>query len=171
MDRNKDQFKNWQLCGVWKLPFCDHKALKLTQNCVCITNQCINLLVLPSFTCEYHPKVFELFRPASLYCHLQLALAWVSGETQHLGLSSANCIPAWSHAAENRSSACWRRFSEGASSPKSSATSKRLISQVLTVTPRRLSCYGLPNSYRLWKGAVTRHILVWVQQLRWMVVM
>ena len=33
-DRNKDRFKNWQLCGVWMLPCCDHKAIRLTQNCV-----------------------------------------------------------------------------------------------------------------------------------------
>ena len=37
-DRNKNWYQNWQLCGVWKLPFCDHRAIKLTQNCVCFTN-------------------------------------------------------------------------------------------------------------------------------------
>jgi len=26
-DPNKDRSKNWQLCGVWKLLFCDHRAL------------------------------------------------------------------------------------------------------------------------------------------------
>jgi len=26
-DRNKYRFENWQLCGVWKLPFCGHRAL------------------------------------------------------------------------------------------------------------------------------------------------
>jgi len=26
-DRNKHRFKNWQLCGVWKLPFSDHRAI------------------------------------------------------------------------------------------------------------------------------------------------
>jgi len=31
-DRKKDWFKNWQLCGVWKPPFCDHRAIKRTQN-------------------------------------------------------------------------------------------------------------------------------------------
>jgi len=36
----------WQLCGVWKLPFCGHRAIKLTQNCVSFTNPCINLLAL-----------------------------------------------------------------------------------------------------------------------------
>lgn len=24
----KDRFKNWQLCGVWKIPFCDHGTTK-----------------------------------------------------------------------------------------------------------------------------------------------
>ena len=45
-DRNKDQLENWQLCGVWKLPFCGHRAIKFTQNCVSFTNPCINLLGL-----------------------------------------------------------------------------------------------------------------------------
>ena len=26
-DRNKDRFINWQLCGVWKIPFCDHGTI------------------------------------------------------------------------------------------------------------------------------------------------
>jgi len=33
-DGNKDRFKSWQLCGVWILPFWDHRSIKLTQNCV-----------------------------------------------------------------------------------------------------------------------------------------
>jgi len=53
-DRNKDRFKTWQLYGLWKLPFCDHRAIKLTQNCVCFTNPGINLLVPPSVTRKYH---------------------------------------------------------------------------------------------------------------------
>ena len=44
-------------------------------------------------------------------------------------------IPAWSHAAANRSSACWRHCSEDASSTKSSAKRKQLILQLPTVTP------------------------------------
>jgi len=46
-DRNKDRFINWQLCSVRKLPFYYHRAMKLTQNCICFTNPCINLFVLP----------------------------------------------------------------------------------------------------------------------------
>ena len=44
-DRNKDRFKNWQLCSVWKFLFCDHTAIKLTQNCACFTNPCVNFHV------------------------------------------------------------------------------------------------------------------------------
>ena len=36
-DRKKYGFKNWQLCSVWKLPFCAHRVIKFTQNCVCLT--------------------------------------------------------------------------------------------------------------------------------------
>jgi len=31
-DRNKDRFKRWNLCGLWKHPFRHHEAIKLTQN-------------------------------------------------------------------------------------------------------------------------------------------
>jgi len=41
-DRNKDRFENWQLCGVWKLPFCGHRTINLTQNWVSFANPCIN---------------------------------------------------------------------------------------------------------------------------------
>jgi len=44
-DRNKNGFKSWQLCGIWSLPFCNHRAIKLKQNCVCFTNPCINFHV------------------------------------------------------------------------------------------------------------------------------
>ena len=54
-DRNKDGFKNWQLCSVSKLPFCDHRTIRLTQNCVCFTNLYIKLLVLSSVSCAYQP--------------------------------------------------------------------------------------------------------------------
>ena len=37
-DRNEDRFKTLQLCGVRKLPFCDRKAIKLTQNCAANTH-------------------------------------------------------------------------------------------------------------------------------------
>jgi len=54
-DRNKDRFEDWQLCGVWKLPFCDHRAIKLTPNCISFTNPCINILAPNSVTRNYHP--------------------------------------------------------------------------------------------------------------------
>jgi len=50
-------------------------------------------------------------------------------------------ILAWSHAAKNWSSACWRPCWEDASSTKSSEKRKRLILQFQTVTP---------SSTRLW---------------------
>jgi len=70
-DCDKDRFKSWQLFGVWKLLFCDHRAIKFIQNCGCFTNPCINLVVPPSVTREYHLKLIELlhllqFNAASL---------------------------------------------------------------------------------------------------------
>jgi len=49
-DRNKDRFKNWQLCGVWKLPLCDHinevhAEVRLLYQSVC-----------QSLCCGFHPS-------------------------------------------------------------------------------------------------------------------
>jgi len=35
---------------------------------------------------------------------------------------------------------------------------------------RWLRCHSRPNSYWLWRGVVTAHILVWVQHPQWAVV-
>jgi len=86
-DRNKHRFKNWQLCGVWKLTFSDHRAVKLTQKWVSFNNTCINLLVPPSVTREKHPEVLKLLDLLqSIAGPLQRALSWISVETLHLGL-------------------------------------------------------------------------------------
>jgi len=41
-DWKEDWLKNWKLCVLWKVPLRHHRAIKLTQNCVCFTNPCIN---------------------------------------------------------------------------------------------------------------------------------
>jgi len=91
-DRNQDRFKKWQLCGVWKLPFCNHRAIKLRQNCVCSANPSINLPVPPSVIRENHHKTLELIDLLQfIAAYLQLALALVSVETQYpMVLSSAH---------------------------------------------------------------------------------
>jgi len=78
-DRNKDWFKNRQLCGVWTFPFCDHREIQLTQNWVCFTTPCINLLVPPSVTGEYHRKfkVLELSACCSALSLTCSVMAWV----------------------------------------------------------------------------------------------
>ena len=129
-DPNKNRFKNWQLSGVWKLPFCDHRAIKLTKNCVSLTNPWINLLALPSATPKYNPRYLNftscsvLLLTCSFYC---LAFRERHNASVFLVLIF---IPARSYAAENRSSACWRPCSENASSTKLSEKSKRLILQL-----------------------------------------
>ena len=133
--RSKDRFKNWRLCGVWQLPFCDHRAVKLTRNCVCFTNPCINLPVTPSVSHEYHPKILELFD--LLQYIVTCSTHWLGFLERHNAsvYLALILIPAWSRAVENRLNACWRFSSEDASSSKSSAKSKRLILQLPTVTP------------------------------------
>ena len=90
-DRNKDQFKNWKLCGLWKLPFRNHGAIKLTQSCVYFTNPCVNLFVPTYVTPEYHPKVLEcLHLLQCISVHLQNTLPWPSWETRYFNLFSAD---------------------------------------------------------------------------------
>jgi len=96
-DRKKCRFVKWQLCGVWKLPFCDHSAIKLTQNRVCFTNPRIKLLVLPSVTRECHPKVLELLDLLQcIAAYLQRTLPWVSGKT-YASFCCSDFHPAWQH--------------------------------------------------------------------------
>ena len=77
--RNKDQFKNWKLCGLWKLLFRHHGAIKLTQNCVCFTNPHINPFVPTFVPREYHPELLEpLHLLQCISAHLQKTLPWAS---------------------------------------------------------------------------------------------
>ena len=79
----------------------------------------MNLLVPPPVTCGYHPKALQLLD----LLHVLLftcSVHWLGFlETLERHNSSVvlvlNFIPAWSHAAGNWSSACWRPCSEDAS--------------------------------------------------------
>ena len=59
-------------------------------------------------------------------------------------------IPARPHAVENRSSACWKLCWDDASSTKLSAKSKRLILQLLTMTPSSTRLWLSSNSWDQW---------------------
>ena len=103
-DRNKYQFKNWMLCGLWKLPFRHHGAIKFTQNCSCFINPCINAFVPTSVTREYHHKVLE--RLQLLQCisaHLQNTLSW---EIQCLNLFSDDYFRSCLFARSRKPSKC-----------------------------------------------------------------
>jgi len=139
-DRNTDQFKNWQLCGVWKPPFRDHRAIKLTQNCLCFTNPCINSRAPPSVTGDINttPRYLNVFTCCSvllLTCSLH-CLGFV--ERHHTPVFLVLIFsPARSEAEKNWSSVCWRPCWKDAtaSSTKSSAKIKRFILHLPTVTP------------------------------------
>ena len=88
--------------------------------------------VQPSVIREYHPKIFELLHLLQCIAHYWLGVLERHNITVILVLVS---IPTWPHAAENRSSACWRLCWEDASNTKSLAKSKRLILQLPVVTP------------------------------------
>ena len=155
-DWNKNQLKNWQFCGDWKLPFCDHRAIKLTQNCVySFTNPCINLLAPPSVTRKYHPKVLELLHLLQcIAAHSVHCLEFLERHNISVFLV-LTFIPTRSHAADNRSNSCWRPCWEDASNTKSSAKSEWLILELTNVTPSRLGLSYLFNLCRLWREVVT----------------
>ena len=100
-DRNKDRFKNWKLCVPWKLPFRHHGAVKLTHNCVCFTNPCINVFVPTFVTRGYHPNVLaSLHLLQCIAAYLQKTLPWARHNTSIF--LELTLVPSWSHAAENR---------------------------------------------------------------------
>ena len=126
-------------------------------------NPCINLLVPPSATREYHPKVFQVLHLLQcIAAHFQHTLLKVLGETYYLGHFSAVIIfiPAWPHIAENRWNACWRPVVKMLSVPNRLRKVNGWPSSSRQWHRRRLGCGYLSNSYRLWKWMVTAHILV-----------
>jgi len=104
-DRNKNPFKNWKPCVPWKRTFRHHETIKLTQNCVCFTNPCINPFVPTSVTGEYHPKVLERLHLLQLTCRKHCLGCLKRHNTSTF--SVLIFIPAWSHASEIRSNASW----------------------------------------------------------------
>ena len=128
-----------------KAPFCDHRAIKLTQNCVCFTNPCINF-------------------------HVQ-SLGNTTPTPRHFNFSPCCSVLPLTHVAENRLSACWRRRWGNDSSTKSSSKSERLILQLQLLNLRRLGCDCMSYSYnRLRRVVVAAHTFVGVQHPLWTVV-
>ena len=113
--------------AIFKSSCFRHGATKLTQSCVCLRNPSINLFVSISATREYHRKVlrylnFTCCRVLPLTCRIHCFGRLERHNTSvFLGLIF---VPAWMHAAENRSSAFWRPCCEVVSSTKSFAKSK-----------------------------------------------
>jgi len=59
-----------------------HSDKAHAQNCVYFSNPYINLLVLPSATREWQPRLLKFLDLLQcIAAHLQSALAWFSGET------------------------------------------------------------------------------------------
>jgi len=78
--------------AVFESSFFLHRAIKLTQNCVCFTNLSINVLTMPSIIREYHPKVIELSDlPQCSLLPLTCSPYWlVFLERQNFGLFGAS---------------------------------------------------------------------------------
>ena len=107
--RNKDRFKNWKLCVLWKSPFRHYGTITLTQICVCFNNPCINPSV-PDLRHSWIPpkKTLTSLLAAVYFRSLAEYLPWACCETKYLHFIVLIFVPARSHAAENRSNACWR---------------------------------------------------------------
>ena len=152
----KTDIKNRKLCGLWKLPFRHHEAIKLTQKCVCFTSPCIRPFVPTSVTCENHLKLFE--RLHLLQCissHLQNTPPWASWETQYLqyhNLFSADfrsCLVARSRKPiKCVLKALLRRSTHAVPIRAQKANGSSCNSQQWH--PRRCVCYCLSNSYGPW---------------------
>ena len=50
-------FENWQPCGGWMIPFCDHGKIQFTQYCLYVTNPCIvSLFCFPPHWMNTFPR-------------------------------------------------------------------------------------------------------------------
>ena len=77
---------------------------------VCLRSLVYNLLVRPSVTRKYHPKVLEFFHRLQCSSYSVPWLGFLERRNTSVFLVLV-FIPTWSHAAENLSSACcWRPF-------------------------------------------------------------
>jgi len=68
-DRNKDRFKNWKFCGLWKLALCHYRAANLAHR-----------TAFDFETFGSNPFVPSLVNtnPMYLNAHMQNALPWAS---------------------------------------------------------------------------------------------
>ena len=133
-DQNKNRYKNWQLCSIWKFPLCDHGTIKLAHNYVCFINPWINLLMFCLRSLVYTTTRYLNF---STYCSVMPLSVHCLGFVERHNTSVFLVLifnPARSHVPNNRSSACWKSCSDDASSTKLFAKSKRLILQLPIVT-------------------------------------
>jgi len=97
------------LCGLWKLPFRYHGAIKVTQNCVCLSiHVSIPLFRLLSLV-NTTPRYLNVSNCCSVFpltCRIHCLGCFERHNTSILLVLIF--VPACSHAAENRSNACWR---------------------------------------------------------------
>ena len=103
---------------LWKLPFCDHRAIKLTQNCVCsTTNPCINLPV-PSVTRDDTLRYLNFWTCCSVL-QLTCSVFWLRLLKRHIFVVLALLvfIPVWLKTAENRSVHAEDRVQKGQAAP------------------------------------------------------
>jgi len=111
-NRNKDWLKNGHFCGIWNSPFCDHRAIKLMQNCVYFPS--VYQSPCTAFRHSWIPPQERRYLNFSACCCAlprtcsEHCLGFVERRAQYLGFLVLIFIPAWSHAAENGPNSRWR---------------------------------------------------------------
>ena len=99
-DRNKDRFGNWKLCVLWKLPFCHHRAIKLTHNFFALPIS----VSIPVFGLSSHVNTTPRYLNLSTCCSefpftCRKHCLWCL-KRHNISISLVlNFVPVWSHAA------------------------------------------------------------------------
>jgi len=172
--RNEDRFKYWQVCCIWKHPFCHHRAIKLTQNCVCFTFcASISLFRLPSLanitprflnfsTCKCK-SVFPLACIANCMCFWWIMIPSDFTVNFHPGLVARSWKP----------SNCMLKTMMRRCRQHQIVRRNKTFDPAASTNawhPRWLGCVCLSNSHGIRRGVVTTHTLVVVQNSQWTVV-
>ena len=139
--------------------FNDNQIVQRSRHCTSLANSGVQFFVLPFIIRECNPKILELLY--LLQCrsiHLQHALIRVSWKMKYLSFGCAYFHSGGVACISKRFNARWRPDSVEESRTKSSANKRRLILQFPT------GCICWFNSYKQWKGEVTKRTLAGVQR-------
>lgn len=155
--------KNGQFCVIWKLPFCDHWTINLTQTCVCFANSCIKLLLRHPSLVNATPR-YSNFSTCCTVLRLSCSAHCRGFVKRH---NTSECLVLisihwWSHTGANDQvdvADLARKIQAVPNCPQNGNSWSCSFKQCHL---RRLGCKCLSNSYRLCRAVVTAPTLVGV---------